>query len=326
MKKCLKRFCMWGGMLCLLVLPSMAAEGKAEVYKHPIYAEGEECCCINEGGVIVPELRYQDVTYIPVRTAGEWMGKRVSWQQDTATVVLEGETERIYHSYTLALEGTPSLKIDSDTVTVLEAPQITLQIDGKVTPICNKNGETVIPIMFQDTVYLPLRNIGEITNMEVTWVRPSDQYGREYIFLRTPISEKDFQQANAYIAQQCDWIKEWKEELSKISQNSGDLTLCIQCIERGEELLGKMMQAERPTAPCTKPTFDLRQKRLGEAMELLQALKSRAQSGTLDEETIKEEVWEISDYQVSIFGLLIEMSKVLEQTGSANIAILQSGY
>ncbi len=321
------QLCALGVVAGLLALPSLAAGQEAEVYQHPIYAEGEECCCVNEGGTIVPVLRYQDTTYIPIRTAGEWMGKQVAWQQDTATVVLQGEAERLYRSYTLALEGTPVLKVDEGAITVQEAPQVKLQIDGETIQLYNQQGEKATPVMFHDMVYLPLLNIGEITGMEVTWVRPPDQYGREYIFLRTPISESAYQEANAYIAQQCGWIKAWKENLVDISRHAADLPLCVEEMEQGETLLQKMIQAQQPAAPCTKPMYELHRQRLEEVLELLQGLKARVQSGEeTHSETIKDDVFAMLEYQSSVFGSLAEMSKVLEQSGGVNLAVLQNGY
>ena len=48
-------------------------------------------------------------------------------------------------------------------------PDFVIEIDGEEKEFKNVNGETVYPILYDGTTYLPIRAIGEIMNKKVYW-------------------------------------------------------------------------------------------------------------------------------------------------------------
>jgi len=48
-------------------------------------------------------------------------------------------------------------------------PDFTIKIDGDIKTFKNANGDTVYPILYNGTTYLPIRAIGELMNKTVYW-------------------------------------------------------------------------------------------------------------------------------------------------------------
>ena len=74
----------------LLSSTAQAAAGTAQVWDDRYYVEGQVVCCKSATGDMVPLLRYEGSVYIPLRTAGEWMGKQVEWNACSRTISLSG--------------------------------------------------------------------------------------------------------------------------------------------------------------------------------------------------------------------------------------------
>lgn len=161
------------------------------VYGDPVIVEGHEVVCLNESGAKVPYLRYNGTTYIPVRTAGEWMGKNVIWDNASQTVNLSGSVEQVFRdaeNYDTAPSEIPS---NGFAVNAVIRPDLTIMVDSQKKNFRknfrNVKGEIVYPLSYQDVTYLPLRNIGELLDMEVTWWKHAE-LDEECIYIRTPLT------------------------------------------------------------------------------------------------------------------------------------------
>ena len=139
---------------------------------------------------------YQGTVYIPLRTAGAWMGKEAAWDQGSMTVTLSGTGER----QVLPTEempprpGTPEeLAAQADRaengIDIQVRPDITVLVDGQKKSFTNAKGEPVYPAIYNGATYLPVRSIGELLGMEVAFVpvpAGPDAKGDGNIYLRSP--------------------------------------------------------------------------------------------------------------------------------------------
>ena len=49
-------------------------------------------------------------------------------------------------------------------------PDLIVKVDGAVQSFCQREGEAVYPIVFEEMTYLPVRSIGGPCGKEVTWI------------------------------------------------------------------------------------------------------------------------------------------------------------
>lgn len=162
------------GYMLFTAVGSAAAAETARLYPPLLRVDGQRVLLLNAQKEQLPLLQYQDSNYFPVRTAGEWMGKTVTWNESKRTVSLAGTAAQTYYSaekYGSTAYGYP---VQAGAVAeITPASDIRIVIDGKLHAFVNARGEAVTPIVCQDTVYLPLRNIGELLGMRLAWTDAS---------------------------------------------------------------------------------------------------------------------------------------------------------
>ena len=109
----------------------------------------------NEKGERVHLFSYNGTGYLPLRSAGELMGKQVEWDGEARAVRLSGvsdaRTEMTHRD--MELEA----KLRQEGMEVQLRPDISVYMDGVEQTFTNVNGETVYPAAFNGSVYLPLR-------------------------------------------------------------------------------------------------------------------------------------------------------------------------
>jgi len=219
------------------ILPAASAAGVETV--HATYWEGYykydgvAMWSINANNKTVDPVQYNGTVYFPVRTAGEWMGAEVEWDQDTLTVELTTGGEPVFYpvnSVETVLDTKEERAQYLDELwngfDITIRPDITIKIDGEVQEFRNVLGEPVSPIVFKETVYLPLRSIGELLGKKVLWIPQKELPGGwernpkwetwdyelfhsepEYTMQETEIqlydqpSEEELAEVEAYIAQ-----------------------------------------------------------------------------------------------------------------------------
>lgn len=99
----------------------------------------------------------------PSRAIGELMGKNVNWSQSTLTVSLAGDRPNG------SVTGTPDSAAKAQTVQAAIRPDITILVDNVRQTFADANGDTVYPLLYSGSVYLPVRSIGELMDKEVNW-------------------------------------------------------------------------------------------------------------------------------------------------------------
>lgn len=175
------------------------SDAHASVYLDPVFVEGREVYCWTPLGKQTDYLSYNGTTYIPIRTAGEWMGKNVSWAETTKTITLSGTTEKIYRDQTEYEADDQTLeKLRNEGMTVKLRDDIKVVVDGKTQDFKNAKGEAVYPINYNNMNYLPVRNIGELLNMTVKYLPKTDR-SPSTIFLRTALTDAQVQEGLSYV-------------------------------------------------------------------------------------------------------------------------------
>ena len=125
--------------------------------------DGVACDFYNVQGKEVHPIIYNGTTYIPLRAVGELMGKNVNWDGTTGTASLGGTRT------TGNVTGTPDTAAKRTDVTFTLRPEYHIVIDGTERTFTNANGTKVDPAIYNGSIYLPLRAIGEIMGKSVSW-------------------------------------------------------------------------------------------------------------------------------------------------------------
>lgn len=125
--------------------------------------DGAVCNFYNAQGKEVHPILYNGTTYIPLRAVGELMGKNVNWDGATGTASLGGTRT------TGNVTGTPDTAAKRADVTFTLRPEYHIVIDGTERTFTNANGTKIDPAIYNGSIYLPLRAIGEIMGKRVSW-------------------------------------------------------------------------------------------------------------------------------------------------------------
>ena len=67
------------------------------------------------------------------------------------------------------MTGTPDSAAKAQTVQAAIRPDITILVDNVRQTFADANGDTVYPLLYSGSVYLPVRSIGELMDKEVNW-------------------------------------------------------------------------------------------------------------------------------------------------------------
>lgn len=285
-----------------------------------IYVEGQPIVCLNEQGKRVPILSYNNSTYIPVRTAGEWMGKTVSWDPDTSTITLSGSGEEIYYNGYDEID-TPSANTNtSDTVSITTHPDIKIIVDGATKSFINQQGKAVYPIVYGGVTYLPLRNMGELIGKEVTWISPIS--GISIIYMRTPVTEEQCTEVNSYIQQQITMMNQAGVPLMGLlnpQQVTSDQVNTW--ITTAKAQLTEMKNVSQPNAKVSQFAYKRYQKDLTDALNTVSKI-----DGSSDSKQISELATEALETCSSSYYWLTLMADTLEQTGTTDLPHFNLSY
>lgn len=208
-----------------------------------IYVENVDVAFLDSLGGRREPLLYNGTVYIPLRTAGLWMGAQVDWDQEAMTVAFTstGEAPVYYSGFDFndmdvnRLEGVEQYQADMrNGVDVELRSDITVTVDGQVQQFVNALGQPVYPMLFRECVYLPVRSIGELCGKQVLWLPPvPSPYGGKYpgnIFLYDAPTAQQLDEANVYFAavrghtqEVRDLIQSWSQETAVTDQRTEEV-------------------------------------------------------------------------------------------------------
>ena len=152
---------LWGGT-------ALAANGAYTVSAQlspdiTINIDGATKTFFNSQGQEVHPISYAGTTYLPLRAIGELMDKNVNWDAATCTVTIGGER------VTADASGQRDTNAQTQAIRVAMEPSYTIVIDGVQRTFYDGNGKKCDPAVYQGSVYLPIRAIGEIMGKTVDW-------------------------------------------------------------------------------------------------------------------------------------------------------------
>ena len=185
-----------------------------------------------DGQTMYQPILYKDATYIPLRTAGMWMGKNVEWDEETETATLSGTVEKQFPSDQDEAYNKKGLHYLGNSGSAMLRPEFKIVLDGKKLDFTNARGETIYPLVFEDAIYLPLRNIGELTGFEVNWT-PGLSVGDGRIFLNTPITDAQETEMIAYVNTLYDKLDKLHETGKELSEGFTEV------IQPGKNMMGQ---------------------------------------------------------------------------------------
>ena len=117
----------------------------------------------NVSGSEVHPIVYNGTTYLPLRAVGELMGKNVNWDQTSLTASLSGTRT------TAAVTGVADAGAITQNVAATISTDITVTVDGVARTFTDVNGNVVYPMVYNGSIYLPLRAIGNLMGKSVNW-------------------------------------------------------------------------------------------------------------------------------------------------------------
>ncbi len=168
------RFLRWTGILvCVMLLMGALPVGAAAASVDTVSAtispditiavDDEVQTFFSAAGAQVHPVVYNGTTYLPLRAIGELMGKNVNWDQSALTITLSGTRGAP------ATAGTRDAAPTQQTIQAQLRPDFTIVVDGVSRTFTDAQGNTVYPLLYSGTTYLPLRAIGELMGKTVSW-------------------------------------------------------------------------------------------------------------------------------------------------------------
>lgn len=189
---------------------SAAPNAHVEVWRGRVYLDSAEMAVLDKQDHMLELFSYHGTVYLPLRHAGEWMGKQADWDPETRTAALSGSTEplrraveQVEGDQATAQERQAKRERGENGIEIRICPDITVTVDGAAQRFQNAKGETVYPAVYDQQVYLPVRSVGELMGMQVTFASlPGRELGTgDYIYLGSPWSDGEAEAVEDYLAQ-----------------------------------------------------------------------------------------------------------------------------
>ena len=158
-------------MICGLMVNAGAAESQEEIsaylsYDITVTYNGEAQTMTDAAGNPVYPVSYNGTTYLPVRAVSNMLGVTVEWDGAAQAVILSDSTD----GRTVAGNGgEKSTASGQEEIKAYLAPGITVKYNGEVQTMTDAAGNTVYPVSYNGTTYLPVRAVSNMLGVAVDW-------------------------------------------------------------------------------------------------------------------------------------------------------------
>ena len=201
-------------LLCAALLGSMAAASAAApaahvtAYMQNIYVDGQDAEFANAEGKKTYLFSYNGTVYMPANTAADWLGCTLSVDRAAGKAAFTtGQAASIPGPNSTV----PSNEADfavldryfESGADVQLLSQFTVTVDGSPWTFAS-GGTALYPFFVDDTLYLPLRSVGERMGKVVTWVPELagvPHYQDELISIDAPATQAQLQEMQTYLDQ-----------------------------------------------------------------------------------------------------------------------------
>ena len=158
-------------MICSLMVNAGAAEAQEEIsaylsYDITVMYNGEAQAMTDAAGNAVYPVSYNGTTYLPVRAVSNMLGVAVDWDGATQTVILRDSADG---RTTAKSGGAASDASGQEEIKAYLAPGITVKYNGEVQTMTDAAGNTVYPVSYNGTTYLPVRAVSNMLGVVVDW-------------------------------------------------------------------------------------------------------------------------------------------------------------
>lgn len=205
-----------------------AATVRAELWPNFVHVEETRVSFFNAKGEQCQPIAYNGSIYLPLRAAGEWMGADVDWDQENRAVVLTtAGKEPLYRDMYSPDGQTPMTGEDLERyqqdlehgIEPLLDPGITVTLDGEALSFHNVKGDPVYPMVFRESVYLPLRSIGELCGKQVLWYPYADrsQSFLDRVYLYDPLTPEQAEAGQVHLEQCAQMFQVIQEKLETLA-------------------------------------------------------------------------------------------------------------
>lgn len=211
----MKRICsvLTAATLCLsLCAPALAAdEGSVHASMRNtsiIIDGGEDAGLLCAPGKRVSPITYNGTVYVPLYTAGLWLGADAAYDRNAGAVfIVSNGTQPVRYSHfdfnhmDVGWQlGDEQMRNDGKKgVYVQPLPDVTVTVNGQPAGMVNALGEPVCPLLFRENVYLPVRSVAGWMGKQVQWVRHG-RYGDSDVHIFDAPTQAEVDNGSAYVA------------------------------------------------------------------------------------------------------------------------------
>lgn len=156
------------------------SQKKIMVYIKPdvtVEVNGVKQCFRDLQGKTVYPMIYNGCTYLPVRASSALMKEPIEWDKASKTVFI-GKTISNPNKSTAIISTEAALAVSDLAIPTAPKPtmesaylkpDILVMYDFEIQTFQDVNGDTVYPIIYNGSTYLPIRAISKIMNAPIEW-------------------------------------------------------------------------------------------------------------------------------------------------------------